>query len=273
MKRKKKSAKEDKRTLDLRILPKLGGMKINAISRRDVQQLHQSMHQTPYMANRVLAMLSVMFNLAEVWNMRSDNTNPCRHVKRYAEKKRERFLSNEEIKRLFEALDDEEKYRKESNHALAAIRLLLLTGCRREEILKLKWDYVNFDTKSLHLPDSKTGAKIVCLSDAALNIIGALERHDDNPYVIIGRKDGRCLANISKTWYRIRKKIGLDDVRIHDLRHSFASIAVSNGVSLPVIGALLGHSQPSTTARYAHLANSVMLETANMVAHKIEGMR
>ncbi|MBL4830022.1 MAG: site-specific integrase, partial [Aliivibrio sp.] len=140
---------------------------------------------------------------------------------------------------------------------------------RLGEIQKLKWEHVKFKAQELHLPDSKTGAKTVYLGGAAVDILKNIERLDGNPYVITGRKDGAYLTDLQHPWRRIRAKAGLDDVRIHDLRHSFASNAIALGMSLPMVGKLLGHTQIQTTARYAHLASEPVKEAANLVAQSI----
>ena len=141
-----------------------------------------------------------------------------------------------------------------STHAAAAIRLLMLTGCRRNEILELRWEDVDLDAGELRLPDGKTGPRLVPLSEAAASVLSGLPRVGDSPWVIGGSKPGRHLAQLQPAWERVRKRAGLDDVRIHDLRHSFASRALALGEGLPMIGKLLGHTQVQTTSRYAHLA-------------------
>ncbi len=138
---------------------------------------------------------------------------------------------------------------------IAAIRLLVLTGARLSEIRSLRWDEVDLERRAIRLRDSKTGEKTIHLSEAAVEVLEALPRLPDNPHVICGNRKGACLVNLQKPWRRIRAMAGLPDVRLHDLRHSFASVAAAQGLSLPMIGALLGHSQPATTARYAHLAD------------------
>ena len=133
----------------------------------------------------------------------------------------------------------------------------------------MKWEFVNWERGTLDLPDSKTGKKTIYLNEAAINILNSIIRQKNNPYVICGAKDGQHLINLQKPWRRIRKAANLDDVRLHDLRHTFASVAVMGGMSLPMIGALLGHSKPSTTARYAHLAADPMKEAAEQIGKKI----
>ena len=205
-------------------------------------------------ANRCLALLSHMFHLAERWGWRPEGSNPCRHVDKYREQRRERFLSEAELARLGDSLTEAERNSSESAHAVAAIRLLIFSGARRGEILGLRWEHVDLERAMLFLPESKTGAKPVYLSAPALEVLANLPRMENNPHVICGDKSGAHLVNIQKPWRRIRAHAGLDDVRLHDLRHSFASVAASGGLSLPMIGRLLGHTQAATTARYAHLA-------------------
>jgi len=268
-KKSSKSTVQDRRMLERFVLPAFGKRKLAEVTRADVVKLHHRLKGTPYQANRVLALLSKMFNLAESWDLRPDGTNPCRHVEKYRERNRERFLSEAELARLAEVLAAAERTRIETPSVIAAIRLLLFTGARLSEILTLRWEHVDVEGQCLRLPDSKTGAKVVYLPPAALEILTALDRHEDNPYVIAGAKLGSHLINLQKPWRRIRAKAGLGDVRLHDLRHSFASMAVAGGLSLPVIGALLGHTQPATTARYAHLADDPLKQAANLTGARI----
>jgi integrase len=262
--------KEYRRSVDLFIKPKIGSLKISDVVRADIQKLHDGFRHVPYQANRTLGVLSKLFNLCEIWGLRPDGSNPCRHVKKYPESKRQRYLSGEELKRLGEALTDYEKRGDEAKAAANCIRLLVLTGCRLGEIQTLKWSYVGEDR--LNLPDSKTGAKTVYLGQAARDVLAGIERQPDNEYVIAGKKEGTHLTDMQRPWRRIRKMAKLDDVRIHDLRHTFASGAVTMGESLPMIGKLLGHSQVQTTARYAHLADDPVKKAAERISSEIAGM-
>lgn len=259
--------KEYRRNIDLFIKPALGRMKVADVARSDIANLHLANKDKPYQANRTLGVLSVMFNQAEVWGYREERSNPCYHVKKYAEQKRERYLSPEELERLGRTLSETEADGSENQAAIDAIRLLILTGCRLGEIQSLKWEYIQGD--SAWLPDSKTGAKRVYLGPAALEVLAGIERKKDNPYVIPGKNKGAHLTDLQHPWRRIRKRAGLDDVRIHDLRHSFASAAVGMGESLPMIGKLLGHSQVQTTARYAHLADDPIKVSATRVSGEL----
>jgi integrase len=206
-----------------------------------------------------------MFNLAERWGMRPDGSNPCRHVEKFAERKRERLLSPAELARLGDALAAYDG----SPYAVAAVKLLVLTGARLGEVLGLRWEWIDFERGEARLPDSKNGAKTLHLPPPALAVLAVLPRLDGNPYVIVGAKESTALVNLEKPWRAIRRPAGLDDVRLHDLRHAFASVAASSGMGLPIIGKMLGHTQAATTARYAHLASDRVKAAAAAVAGKI----
>ncbi|MEH6477683.1 MAG: tyrosine-type recombinase/integrase [Sneathiella sp.] len=262
-----RTAKEYRRAVDLFIKPAFGLVKVEDIQRSHIADLHHKHREIHYQANRTLGVLSVMFNQAEVWGFRPDGSNPCRHVKKYKEEKRERFLSAEELARLGQTLIDLEAEGVESQPAINAIRLLILTGCRLGEIQTLKWEYIKGST--VFLPHSKTGPKKVYLGPPVLKELSKVERLENNPFVITGKLPGRHLADMQKPWRRIREAAGLEDVRIHDLRHSFASNAVGLGESMPMIGKLLGQSNVQTTARYAHLADNPMQGAAERTSTEI----
>ncbi len=237
------------------LVPRFGVRKVVDIGRPDVQALHTELADTPGMANLVRSQLSKAFNLAEIWGWRPDGSNPCRHVKLYKSQKHERFLSETELARLSGVLAESERTRSESPHAIAALRLLMLTGCRVGEILKLRWQDVDFEGHCLRLPDSKTGAKTVYLNGPAVQLLAGIEQQDGNPHVLPGRAVGQSLKGIKGPWARLRKLADLEDVRIHDLRHSYASFGVGLGLPLQMVGKLLGHAEIATTERYAHLAD------------------
>ena len=266
---KESTAKEYRRSVELFINPKIGTRKAIDIVRSDIAKLHHDLRNKPYQGNRTLGVLSKMFNLCEAWGLRPDGSNPCRHVKKYKEVKHERFLSENEYKRLGDALRKVEAEKTETNSAANAIWLLMFTGCRLNEIMTLKWSYVDFDARELRLPDSKTGAKTVYLGVAALEKLEAIEKFDDNDFVITGKNVGANLTDLQHPWRRIRKIAELEDVRLHDLRHSFASHGLVVGEGLPMIGKLLGHTQIQTTARYAHLANDPIKAAADRISGKI----
>lgn len=208
-----------------------------------------------------------MFNLAEVWGLRPDGSNPCRHVPKYREKKRERFLSQHELQRLGEVLAEVERDGSETPFIVAAFRLLLLTGCRLSEIQTLQWAFIT--EAGMELPDSKTGARRIPLPHAARAVLDRLPRTPGNPYVIEGKLPGQYASDLQCPWRRIRAKAGLDEVRIHDLRHTYASNAVSSGMPIQMVGRLLGHTQLQTTMRYAHLADDPVRRAAEENAARL----
>jgi integrase len=257
--------------------PKLGDVKVAQIKFSDIALLHYGLRKTPITANRVIASLSTLFSWCERCGFRPRYSNPVQGVERFEEKSKERFLSPRELARLGIALTRAERNQTESIYAIAAIRLLMFTGCRRNEILELQWKDVSIDKAMLLLPETKTGARPVYLSAPALSVLAGLPRLRNNPFVIVGEKDGQHLINLRKPWLRICKVARLRDVRIHDLRHSFASVGVSGGASLPIIGKLLGHAKSSTTEKYSHLAadpvRAVNEAMGNQIAAMLSGQK
>ncbi|WP_431311887.1 tyrosine-type recombinase/integrase [Sphingomonas lacusdianchii] len=218
----------------------------------------------------MLAMASKMFGLAERWGLRPDHSNPAKNIDRYREHKRERYLTNAEVARLWQVLNSDAATAKASPAAISAIKLLMLTGRRLNEVLGLKWAWVDLDAKVLRLPDTKNGALLVSLGDAAVSVLGELKAsgRDDN-YVIAGQRKGAPLVNLQKPWRALRALAGLHDVRIHDLRHTFASIGAGMGMSLHMLGRLLGHTQAATTSRYAHLAQDPVRTAADAIGAEL----
>ena len=257
------------RVARLYVLPSFGRLSMGEVTRTEISRLHNEMRSKPYQANSTLAMLSKFFGWAEKHGLRPDGSNPCRYVQKNPEGRRNRFLSQAERGRLGDALREAEQEKTCSPWVIAAIRLLAFTGARRNEILTLRWEYVSEEHESLLIPDSKTGPKGIHLNAPALAVLNEIPRLDGNPYVICGERPGRHLVNLEKPWRRIRAAAKLNDVRLHDLRHSYASVAASGGQSLVVIGKLLGHSQPATTARYAHLADDPVKAASNAVGRHI----
>ncbi|MBU1210960.1 MAG: site-specific integrase [Alphaproteobacteria bacterium] len=241
----------------LYLLPAFSKIPISEISRSMVREAHARWSKTPRAANFALAVLSKIMTWAEDDERayRPPGSNPCRGIDRFTENRRERFLTREELGRLGQALDKAGREGLVAPYAIAAIRLLILTGARLNEILTLRWEYIDFERGIIFLPDSKTGRKPIILNDAATGVLNALPRFEMNPYVIVGGRHGQHLVNLQKPWQTVRNLAELPNVRIHDLRHTFASVAVASGGSLPIIGRALGHSQPSTTQRYAHLTD------------------
>jgi len=250
------------------IKPRLGTRKLLDLRPFDVAQMHGDLQATPYNANRALGLLRAMLNCAERWEMIPRGSNPATVIKPYPERRRERFLSAGELKNLMDTLVAAERDETIDVYEGAAIRLLLYTGCRHSEITTLNWSSVDLPNARLVLEQHKTdqyGAKIIPLNAPALKVLTDLPREPKNPYVIVGRNTGKHLINLQKPWRRIRKAAGFSDLRIHDLRHSFASFAVGAGVPLALIGGLLGHRSVQTTARYAHLANDALKRATDVV--------
>ena len=264
------TAYEYGRSVKVFIDPRIGRRKVRDIKRSDIAELHHELRETPYQANRTLGVLSKMFSQAEVWGLRRDGSNPCLHVKRYKEEKRERFLNAKEFSRLGQVLDEILRDGSETRSAVVAFRLLMLTGCRLSEIQKLRWKHVDLEAGELHLPDTKTGGRAVPLAPSAVRLLETLPRDEDNPWVIAGKKPDSHLTDLQHPWRRIRARADLEDVRIHDLRHSFASRALALGEGLPMIGKLLGHTQVQTTARYAHLARDTVKASAARIGDSID---
>lgn len=255
--------------IEKHILPALGGMEIEQVGRAQVSALHHSLRGAPSMANGSVGVLSKMFSLAETWELIPPGNNPCRAVRPYSMRRRERFLTDEEFRRLGGALKDAEADGSIWPPAVAAIRLLMLTGCRRSEILNLRWDDLDHTAGELRLRDAKTGPRMVPLTTPALRVLDGIARLPGNPWVFPGQNGASRPLNITPYWERIRTGAGLDDVRIHDLRHSYASRALALGEGLSAIGKLLGHAKVSTTARYAHLMRDAEKAAAARVGDSI----
>ena len=247
------TAKNYRLTIQHQILPALGTKVLKDVGPEDVTALHHALRDKPAAANQAMWVLSKMFALAENWGMVPPGHRPTRHVRRYRDTSRERFLAPEEYRHLGDTLKRLEAEGSMMPSAVAAIRLLMLTGCRSDEILTLQWDDVDRTSRVLRLRDSKTGPRMVPLTRPVLKVLDGIERVEGVPWVLRGAKDGSRLACLSHHWRRIRQETGLHDVRVHDLRHSYASRALALREGLPAIGWLLGHVRVSTTAKYAHL--------------------
>ena len=282
-KNKAKTISDVKRLVERVIRPALGKLKVADVTTADIDHFHSSQSHAPYEANRAVAFLSKAFSLAETWGMRPNYANPCRKVQRFAEKARERFLTAGEFAALSDALVRAERGELMLDNgkgklvpayvgaqAILTIRLLILTGARVGEVLALRWDYIDFAGGRANLPDSKTGKKVLQLAGPALDLLVLATQPENRKGFVIRGADGSDpevqLVNISDPWARVRKAAGLAEVRLHDLRHAFASVAVTDGMSLPMIDALLGHREARTTQRYAHLANDPQKAAAAQVA-------
>ncbi len=261
--KKPKSIEDDTRYIEKDIKPRLGSKSLSEIRSKDVVKIHSSLADTPIKANRLLALLSKIFNLAEEWEYRDANTNPTQHIRKYKETPRERFLTQDEMVALEKVLADAERNNEVSPSVVHALRVLLMTGARLQEVLTMKWEYVDFEEGKINLPDSKSGKKTIWLSDKARDYIDAIPHKRGNPFVFPGQRTGSRLVNLQKPWRKLRAIAEIEDVRIHDLRHTYASLAVSQNLSLPIVGKLLGHKSTKSTERYAHLYDEVMKEAAN----------
>lgn len=292
---------EYRRLLDNRLLAALGSKQVTAIKRVDVARFHAGMSDAPGLANRALSLFSSIWNWAANRDEVPKHANPASGLERNPEKGRERYLTGDELGRLGETLRlaeteglpwvvDEDK--PTSKHvpkkerrtrldpsAVAAIRLLILTGARLREILDLRWDYVDWERALLLLPDSKTGRKTIYLSAPALAVLQGLHRTKRNPFIIPGagprkpkpgKKSGaQARADLKNPWAAVSRAAGLEGVRLHDLRHSFAATGAGASLGLPMIGKLLGHTQPVTTQRYAHLDADPMHRAANLIGDQL----
>jgi len=267
-KKRQKSLKEDNKLLKNIILPSLGSLKVANVSRRDIESLHLRLKKTPYQANRVVALLSKMFSLAVSWEWRLDN--PAQGIEKYQEEKRDRWLNDEELQRLWLVLD-----KHSENLTSYVFKFLLLTGARKGEALQATWDQFDLEKglwiKPAHLTKQKK-KEYLPLSDKALLLLDSLKNRntEDSPYLFPGRKAGEPLKEVKKFWSTVLKESNLENVRIHDLRHTHASHLVSSGLSLSIVGKLLGHTQASTTQRYAHLADEPLRKATEVFGNKVD---
>lgn len=287
-KRKASTGENYEHVVRVNIVPHVGAVKAIALTRREVQSMHSkvSRERGKYAANRAVAILSAAYGWGALQAYVPEGTNPASRVERHKEEPRQRFLSPDELLRLGEALIEAEtvglpdqnssgakhapKNRRTVMHpsVTGAIRLLLLTGCRLREILHLRWSEVDTDRGLLFLPDSKTGRKTVVLSDAAQAVIKGLPRI--GVYVIAsdsaGLKDEKPRADLKRPWASICKRANITNATPHDLRHTFGTVGAGSNLGLPVIGKLLGHTQPATTQRYAHVAVDASKRAADLIA-------
>lgn len=277
----------DRARVEGHVKPMLGNMKIGSITRTDIERLMRSIAEGrtaarlkaktrgqsnfrggKTAATRTVGLLQGMFTFAEARGLIANN--PTRGVKRYADTKRERFLSGAEMAALGLALREMHDEGRNEN-GIDVIRLLALSGARRAEIERLRWEEIDFDRGLVRLKDSKTGAKTFPLAPAALQLLVARKLTSSTPYVFPAARGDGSFNGTGKIWREARSRAGLEGVRIHDLRHTFASFGASSGFGLPVIGAILGHSQATTTQRYAHLANDPLRQAANRIGDEIAG--
>lgn len=263
----KRSANDDECRLRVHAFPKFGARKLNDISTRDIQQFHADMKEShcPATANRHLSLLSRMFKLALQWGR--VERNPCTGITKFKENnQRQRFLTPDEIKKMYAAME-----REPNKVAVAALKFLLLTGVRKEEALQAQWHHIDMENGLWHLPQTKSGrGRYVQLSSEAQAVLKELGKHSaSTKWVFPGRDEGKPLNNPRKAFDRVLQAAGIEHLRLHDLRHSFASLAANAGISLTVIQNLLGHKSPIQTMRYSHLMNSTLRDATESVAAAI----
>lgn len=277
--------------LDRIVRPALGTTKADKLTRAQLGKLHSSLLHTPFQANRMLAVVGSMYAFGVRAGVVGEGLNPARGIDRYKERRRERFLTGDELERVGAAIREAEtvgipwtvdksgaavskhlpkgnQFTKIEPSAAAALRLLLFTGCRKREILHLQWAHVDFERGCLFLPDSKTGQKTIILNAPALAVLGSLDRL--GPFVVPGKDPQKPRNDLKRPWEAVTKRANLVGVRIHDLRHTYASFGAAGGMGLPIIGRLLGHSQVATTARYAHLDNDPLRRASEVIATQIQ---
>ena len=272
-------------------VPELGQRKADKVSHADLSRLHLKLKDRPFLANRILAVVASMYSFAARQALVPDGFKPTRRIERYKEEGRERFLTSDELVRLGTAIREAEtvgipwemdkskptskhlqksdRITKLSPHAGGALRLLLFTGCRLREILHLKWTEIDFERGLIFLPSSKTGKKTVILNGPAISVLASLPRVGQ--YVIAGNYSDKPRSDLKRPWLVVTKRARLEGVRIHDLRHSFASFGAGSGLGLPIIGKLLGHATTRMTARYAHLDNDPLRRASEIIAKQIAG--
>jgi integrase len=275
--------------LDRLVKSAVGTTKADKLTRQQIGRLHSSFAETPYQANRMLAVMGSMYAFAGRAGIVPEGMNPARGIDKFKESRRERFLTGEELERLGGAIREAEttgipwtvdetkpnakhvpkgtRSTKISAPAAAALRLLLFTGCRLREILHLKWEHFDAERGLLFLPDSKSGRKTIILNAPALAVLNRLERL--GPYVVPGDDPDHPRQDLKRPWDAVTKRAGLTRVRLHDLRHTYASFGAGGGLGLPIIGRLLGHAQATTTARYAHLDNDPLRRASEAIAGQI----
>ena len=277
----------DKGRIERHIKPLLGTKDARALKRRDIEQFMRDIADGKSAADiktgkhgraiveggkgtatRTIGLLGGIYSFAVDRGIVPEN--PVRGIKRFKDKRVERFLSEQELIGLGRSIADLEQENAITPFAAAAIRLLIFTGARRGEILSMKWDWVDFERSFAFLPDSKSGKKQIYLSAPALEILSKLPRLEGNPHVVCNELPGQCLTDLKRPWARVCARANIQELRLHDLRHNFASVGAMGGLSLPIIGKLLGHLRTETTARYSHLADDPVRDANEKIARRLQ---
>lgn len=255
--------------IDTKIIPALGAMKVAAVTRSDVLALQKKLHQTRYEANRVLALLSVMFRQAELWGLRPEGSNPCRLVKRYPERRRERLLTEAEVGRIYGALAEAEIHESETSSVILAVRLLFATACRASEVLALRWDHLQHDTSEIVWPDNKAGGEMrKPLTEEVRRLLSGVERIVGNPFICVNKnRDGPLsISSLEKAWRRILTLAQVPHCGLHAIRHR-AATDIANDPTIPLhVGMkLTGHKTVATFLGYHHAHREQVKDAAEKV--------
>ncbi|MBF0169400.1 MAG: tyrosine-type recombinase/integrase [Alphaproteobacteria bacterium] len=265
LRKKPSSVREDRRLINANIIPRLGKLLCSELSRAQVMEFHSALAKTPYEANRSLSVLSKILNLAELWELRADGTNPCRHIKKFSERKRDRFFNGDELERIGKAVSSEAV----SPVVSAALRLLAFTGCRVSEVLGLRWEYIDFPIGVARLPDTKVGARIVALGAPALAILDTLPRNSD---FVLPSSDGKrpfSYNTLQKAWCRIAASAGLQNARLHDFRHTVGTLGAQMGLNSFILRDVLGHKTVAMTSRYVSRQTDPLKSAADKVSSQV----
>ena len=268
---KARTQEEFNRIVRKHIRPAFGVLKAASVTRQDVAKLHKSLSVTPRMANTVLSVLSKMFNLAELWGMRPDGSNPVRLIKRYPERRRQRFCTDDELGRLGAALNRAEREQTERASVVNAVRLLALTGCRLSEVIRLRWDDVDLEGHQLNIRDAKAGGRLQTVGAETVAFLAALPRQEGCPWVLPHTDAAKHLPDytLKKAWRRIRTRAGLQDVRLHDLRHTVGTYAGQTGANAFLIRDKLGHATTAMTAQYVNHSHDPVRQLSDRVEGRI----